>query len=198
MDNFQRTDDAAIGAVRHWLQTVVVGLGLCPFASQPLAEDRIRFAVTHARVPLDVLEALQAELDRLADTPAAQLETTLLIIPQGFEDFLDFNDLLDLVDALLERFGWEGEVQVASFHPHYQFADSEADDPANLSNRAPLPILHLLREASVERALNAWDGDPDEIPERNIRLLRELPPERRRALFPWLFAMDSSAARRGG
>lgn len=172
-------------AVRQWLERVVVGLNLCPFAAHPLREGRVRIVVSTARRELDLLTELQFELQHLENVTAATCETTLIAIPQLLETFADYNDFLDDVDRLLTEFGWDGDYQVASFHPDYQFADTRPDDAENLTNRSPVPILHLLREASVEAAITGLP-DPDEIPQRNIRRMRELSAEQRRSLFGWI------------
>lgn len=179
-------DEQIIDDVRQWLDEVVIGQQLCPFAAKPRDENRVRIALSHATDEEALLKDLQAELERLSDTPAAELETTLLAIPDLLEDFEDYNDFLDLVDMWLEQFGWEGEMQVASFHPHYQFADTEADDAGNLTNRSPWPLLHIIREESLEQALEHFP-DAEAIPERNIKRMRALSAEERQRLFPYLF-----------
>ncbi len=179
-------DEQIIDDVRQWLDEVVIGQQLCPFAAKPRDENRVRIALSHATDEEALLKDLQAELERLSDTPAAELETTLLAIPDLLEDFEDYNDFLDLVDMWLEQFGWEGEMQVASFHPHYQFADTEADDAGNLTNRSPWPLLHIIREESLEQVLEHYP-DAEAIPERNIARMRALSAEERQRLFPYLF-----------
>ena len=179
-------DDQIISDVEQWLDEVVIGLDLCPFAARPRREKRVRIAVSHATDDEALLNDLQAELERLSDTPAAELETTLLAIPNMLEDFADYNDFLDAVDLWVEQFGWEGDLQVASFHPQYQFADTEADDPGNLTNRSPWPLLHIIREESLEKAIEHYP-DVDAIPERNIARMKALGPEERMRLFPYLF-----------
>ena len=169
-------------AVRQWLDRVVIGLNLCPFAARPVRGGQVRIFISAATTELDLLTDLQLELARLDETPPAQLETTLIVVPGMLQDFLDYNDFLDQADELLQSFEWEGTYQVASFHPQYQFAGTEPGDAENLSNRSPYPLLHLLREDSVEAAVEAHP-DVDGIPEANIRRLRELTPEQRRALF---------------
>lgn len=168
--------------VRQWLESVVIGLNLCPFAGRPFREGRVRIRVCEARAEIDVLTELQLALTELDETPVERLETTLIAIPNLLGDFADYNDFLDQVDALLDEFEWSGQYQVASFHPQYQFADTHPDDISNFTNRSPVPLLHLLREDSVEAAI---DGHPDVdgIPRANIRRLRELGAEQRRALF---------------
>lgn len=179
-------DEQIIADVRSWVDEVVIGLDLCPFATRPRDEKRLRIAVSHAKTEEALLDDLQAELERLADTPAEELETTLLAIPDMLEDFADYNDFLDAVDLWLEQFGWEGELQVASFHPHYQFADTEPDDAGNLTNRSPWPLLHIIREDSLEKAI-AHYPDVEGIPERNITRMRALTAEEKERLFPYLF-----------
>ncbi len=169
-------------AVRQWLERVVIGLNLCPFAARPVLGGRVRVFVSAADSELELLTDLQLELARLDETPASELETTLVVAPRMLADFLDYNDFLDRADELLQSFEWDGTYQVASFHPQYQFEGTEPDDPENLSNRSPYPMLHLLREDSVEAAVEAHP-DVDGIPEANIRRLRGLTPEQRRELF---------------
>jgi len=177
--------DPIEAAIRQWLETIVIGLRLCPFAARPVHEGRLRVVVSAARTELELLTELQLELQRLEDHAPEVLETTLIVVPLMLAQFAEYNDFLDQVDELLERFEWSGDYQVASFHPHYQFAGTAADDAENLSNRAPYPLLHLLREDSVEAALDAHP-DPGQIPEDNIRRLRELNPLQRRQLFGYL------------
>ena len=169
-------------AVRQWLETIVIGLNLCPFAALPLRAGRVRIQVSDCRDELALLTELQLELTRLSETPATELETTIIAIPQMFTDFLDYNDFLEKVDDLLDHFEWSGEYQVASFHPQYQFAGTEVDDVENFTNRSPVPLLHILREDSVEAAIESH-ADIDSIPPANIRRLRELTPAQLRALF---------------
>jgi hypothetical protein len=165
--------DSIIQRTRCWLERAVIGLNLCPFARAPHLQQRIRFQVSDARDSEALLQELEKELNWLQATPPAQCETTLLIHPWVLPEFLDFNDFLDVADACLERLDLVGEVQIASFHPRYQFAGSDFDDVENCSNRSPYPILHLLREDSITRVVDAM-ADPDEIHARNGRTLREL------------------------
>ena len=166
--------------VRAWLEGAVLDLNLCPFAARPYADGRVRLVVSEATTPEQVLADLQEELLHLDRTPA--VETTLLVTPRALADFLDYNDFLDPVDALLEEHGGGGVYQVASFHPDYQFAGTDPGDAENYSNRAPYPILHVLREDSLERALAAYP-DAEAIPERNIATLNRLGGEHLRRLF---------------
>ena len=160
-----------IAITRRWLERAVIGLNLCPFAKAVYAKEQVRFVLSDATTPEALLAELGEELLRLRDTPAEQVDTTLLIHPQVLGDFLDYNDFLDDADALVEELALDGVLQVASFHPDYQFAGSAPDDIENFTNRAPYPILHLLREDSVARAVAAFP-DPDAIVERNIETLR--------------------------
>jgi hypothetical protein len=151
----------------------VIGLNLCPFAESPYRSDRVRFYVSEQRSAAGLLEELGAELSRLAQADPLQCETTLLIHPWVLTDFIEYNDFLEACDATVADLELEGELQVASFHPQYQFEGSQPDDIENYTNRSPYPTLHLLREASVERAVAAV-GDTDEIYLRNMRTLRAL------------------------
>ena len=167
-------DAAAVEAdVRRWLERAVIGLNLCPFAKAVYVKQQVRIVISDASTERALLEELGEELALLRDTPADEIDTTLLVHPQVLGDFLDYNDFLGDADALVEAMDLDGVLQVASFHPQYQFAGSEPDDADNLTNRAPYPILHLLREASIDRAVAAYP-DPDAIIERNIATVREL------------------------
>lgn len=166
-------NDEVIAATRNWLEKAVIGLNLCPFARAVYAGDRIRYVVSDAATPEVLLQVMAEELQVLATTEESKTETTLLIHPQVLGDFLDYNDFLEIADALVADMGYEGVLQVASFHPQYQFAGSEADDIDNCSNRSPYPTLHLLRESSVERAVAAHP-DTEQIYRDNIKTLRRL------------------------
>ena len=167
-------DPAQVEAgVRRWLERAVIGLNLCPFAKAVVVKQQVRIVISDASTERALLEELGEELALLRDTPADEIDTTLLVHPQVLGDFLDYNDFLGDADALVEAMDLDGVLQVASFHPQYQFAGSEPDDADNLTNRAPYPILHLLREASIDRAVTAYP-DPDAIIERNIATVREL------------------------
>lgn len=162
-----------IAATQRWLQRAVIGLNLCPFAKAVVAKQQVRFVLSDATTPEQLLQTLGEELALLRDTPAAEIDTTLIVHPQVLVDFLDYNDFLDLADGLVESMELDGVLQVASFHPDYQFAGSEPDDIANYTNRSPYPTLHLLREDSVARAVDAFP-DPDAIVDRNIETLTRL------------------------
>jgi len=172
----------AIEDTRRWLEAAVIGLNLCPFAKAVSGKGQIRWVLSEARDPEALLADLVRELRFLASADTEAVETTLLVHPNVLGDFLDFNDFLDLADAALEELGLEGTLQVASFHPQYQFAGSECGDIANHTNRSPHPTLHLLREASIERAV-ASVPDAAGIYERNIETLRRLGHAGWQALF---------------
>jgi hypothetical protein len=165
--------DEVAAATRAWLEKTVIGLNLCPFAKAVHVGNQIRYAVSDAQNPEALLTDLVRELQALAAAEPAEVETTLLIHPRVLSDFLDYNDFLDIADAAVEELGLTGTIQVASFHPQYRFADTEPDAIENYSNRSPYPLLHLLREQSVERAVAA-SPDAGRIPERNIETLRRL------------------------
>ena len=169
-----------IQATRHWVERVVVGLNLCPFAGRELVNDRIRFTVSNAQSEEHLLLELHDELRFLLEDNS--IETTLLIIPEMLNEFYAFNDFLELVDGLILQMQLEGIFQVATFHPDYQFDGTEADEVENFTNRSPHPILHLLREASVQRAIQSHP-DIDSVPIRNQRLMHELGSEHMRALL---------------
>ncbi len=174
VDNQKMTaDDTIIAATRNWLVQAVIGLNLCPFARAVYAGERIRYVVSGATTPAALLEALAEELRTLAAADEAVTETTLLIHPRVLGDFLDYNDFLGLAEALVEDLGLDGVLLVASFHPQYQFADTEPDDVSNCSNRSPYPTLHLLRESSIERAVMTHP-DTGQIYKNNIETLRRL------------------------
>ena len=174
--------EEAIAATKRWLERAVIGLNLCPFAKAPYVKGRVRIRLSHAQDEETLLLDLCEELQRLAASDENEVETTLLVHPQALNDFLDFNDFLDVADHALEQMNLAGELQVASFHPDYQFADTTPDDPANRSNRSPYPTLHLLRESSIERAVQSG-FDTDGIYENNIARLRELGDAGWRALW---------------
>ncbi len=167
--------DAVIAETRAWVARAVVGLNLCPFAKAPLVKGQIGFVVCGASDTSALLAALCEQMRALADADPAQLETTLLIHPNVLGDFDAYNDFLDVADAALEQRGHAGVLQIASFHPHYRFAGTAANDLGNATNRSPYPTLHLLREASVERAVAAFP-EAETIYETNLRTLESLGP----------------------
>jgi hypothetical protein len=162
-----------LAATEHWLTRAVIGLNLCPFAKAVHVKQQIRYVVSTADNFADVVTELDQELRLLADAKAQEIDTTLLIVPHALADFSDYNDCLHLAQRLLQSLRLEGVLQIASFHPDYQFAGNQADDIENYTNRAPYPILHLLREASIDRAVKAFP-DAAGIYERNEATLREL------------------------
>lgn len=176
------SDEAVIAATRDWLEKAVIGLNLCPFAKAVHVKRQIRYVVSHAGSEEALLEDLLHELQLLAAADPGDIETTLLIHPRVLDDFLDYNDFLDIADAAVEELELDGVLQVASFHPAYQFADSEPDDMGNFSNRSPYPTLHLLREDSVDKAVAAFP-EAGRIYETNIGTLRKLGPEGWKALW---------------
>lgn len=165
--------EEAEAAIRRWLERAVIGLNLCPFAKSAYVRNQVRIVISDADNIDDLRAELGEEMLRLRDTPPAQIDTTLLVHPQVLGDFLDYNDFLDDADALLQALELDGVLQVASFHPDYQFAGTEFDDAGNNTNRAPHPVLHLLREDSIDRAVAAYP-EPDAIIERNIATMEKL------------------------
>ena len=167
------TEEQVLEKTKHWLEAAVIGLNLCPFAKAVYVKNQVRLVVSKARHADDFLEELDRELDLLVATPASEIDTTLLIVPTLFEDFLDFNDFLEVADGVVDEHELEGVVQLASFHPQFQFDGTEPEDISNYTNRAPFAILHLLRESSVERAVEAFP-QADAIFEVNIATLEKL------------------------
>jgi hypothetical protein len=174
--------EAVVAATRTWIERAVIGLQLCPFASGPYLNDRVRYCVSTQHSSVGLREELIRELQLLQDTDPVICETTLLIHPHALTNFLDYNDFLDECDAVLVELGLDGELQIASFHPQYQFAGTRAEDIENYTNRSPYPMLHLLREASVARAVATFPG-VDRIGEKNIETLRRLGHEGWRQLW---------------
>lgn len=174
-------DAQIIHATQRWLERVVIGLGLCPFARAPFVQQRVRFRVSHAQTEDELLDDLREELVTLQAADADVCETTLLIHPQVLDDFLDYNDFLDVADAAVDALGLQGELQIASFHPHYRFAGNADDAVENCTNRSPYPILHLLRESSIAHAVESI-ADTGDITRRNIETLRKLGIDGWRAL----------------
>jgi uncharacterized protein len=160
-------------ATKHWLEIAVIGLNLCPFAKAVHVKDQVRYVVSDATNIDALAEDLVTELEFLAEANPEKIDTTLLICPHVLSDFLDFNDFLGVADEIIEELELEGILQVAPFHPQFQFEDTETDDITNYTNRSPYPILHLLREDSVTRAVEAFP-DELEIAENNIKTLRKL------------------------
>ncbi len=160
---------------RAWVDRAVIGLNLCPFAKAPQIKGLVRYVVSQATDPAALLTDLIAELERLAEAPPERIETTLLVHPLVLQDFMDFNGFLEIAEDTVAELQLDGEIQVASFHPDYQFADAAPDDIGNATNRAPYPTLHLIREASIDKAVAAFP-EAEAIYETNIATLERLGP----------------------
>lgn len=165
------SDTNAIKQTEQWIETIVIGLNFCPFAKREIRRNAVRYVLTESSEIADVLAQLMDECAFLDNNP--DTETTLIILPTGFDDFMDYLDLTELADNLLTEQDYEGVYQVASFHPDYCFADADSDDAANYTNRSPYPMLHLLREASLDTAIDNFP-DIDSIPETNMQKARSL------------------------
>jgi hypothetical protein len=175
---------SALDDTRRWLERAVIGLNLCPFAKAVHGKAQIRWVLSRARTPEGLLRVLLQELQHLAAADPTQVDTTLIVHPQVLQDFRDFNRFLGVAEAALAELGLEGVIQIASFHPQYRFAGTRASDITNATNRSPHPTLHLLREASISRAVAAFP-DAEAIFGRNIETLRALGPAGwRRLLAP--------------
>ena len=182
----------ACEAVQTWVAEVVIGLNFCPFAHREVEKQSIRYCESRAHTIEQALTDLaQAMQELLADDG---VETTLLVLSEGFTEFTDYLDLLDYVAVTLREFQLEGVLQVASFHPHYQFADTDENDVSNYTNRAPFPVLHILREASLEKVLARYP-QPEQIPERNMRVAAQQGSAYFAALLKRLQHRASSVAR---
>ncbi|HEU4853353.1 MAG TPA: DUF1415 domain-containing protein [Telluria sp.] len=171
--NLNASDDEIIAAMQKWLEKAVIGLNLCPFAKAVHVKKQVRYVVSSADTPEALLGQLMDELQYLSDTDPEQVDTTLLIHPFVLQDFADYNEFLDVCDAAVEDMQLAGEIQVASFHPDYQFADTDPNDISNYTNRAPYPTLHLLREESIDRAVEAFP-EAEAIFEKNIETMEQL------------------------
>ena len=169
------SSEAVIAATQRWVERAVIGLNLCPFAKGVQTKGQVHYVVSHADDAPSLLIDLKQQLQDLHNSDPAQRDTTLLIAPLAFPDFLDFNDFLDRADRLLRKMRLDSDYQIASFHPQFQFADAEVDDISHYTNRAPYPILHLLREQSIDRAVEAFP-DAALIFEKNMETLRALGP----------------------
>ncbi len=167
------TEAEVVARTQAWVDQVVIGLNLCPFAKAVVAKRQVRYVVCMDSDPEQVLKLLQTELQHLVDTDSEVLDTTLLIAPNVLPDFLAFNEFLFDCDSVLQSMGLEGVLQIADFHPRYQFAGTEPDDMGNFTNRSPYPTLHLLREDSIDKAVAAFP-DASQIYERNVKVLEAL------------------------
>jgi len=170
------TEAEVVARTQAWVDQVVIGLNLCPFAKAVVAKRQVRYVVCMDSDPEQVLKLLQTELQHLVDTDSEVLDTTLLIAPNVLPDFLAFNEFLFDCDSVLQSMGLEGVLQIADFHPRYQFAGTEPDDMGNFTNRSPYPTLHLLREDSIDKAVAAFP-DASQIYERNVKVLEALGKE---------------------
>jgi hypothetical protein len=169
-------EEEVVTRTQAWVDQAVIGLNLCPFAKAVVAKRQMRYAVCMDSDPEQVLKLLQTELQHLVDTDPEVLDTTLLIAPNVLPDFLAFNEFLFDCDSVLQSLGLEGVLQIADFHPRYQFAGTEPDDMGNFTNRSPYPTLHLLREDSIDKAVAAFP-DASQIYERNVQVLEALGKE---------------------
>jgi len=176
------SSETVIARTRCWIERVVIEFNLCPFARKPYEGEQVRYVVSEATDTEQLLHDLQQELEHLRATDPAEVETTVLIHPWVLQDFLDYNDFLDVVDALLEQGGYADEFQVASLHPDYQFAGTRPDDAENYTNRSPYPVLHLLRVEGVAKIIASY-ANPERIPERNIAQMEKQGAERMRTLL---------------
>ena len=167
------TEPDYLADTRRWLDRAVIGLNLCPFAKAVVAKEQVRFVLSDATTPEALLAELGEELALLRDTDPATTDTTLIVHPFVLQDFLDYNDFLDRAEDALDAHGYAGTLQIASFHPNYQFAGTAPDDPGNATNRSPYPTLHLLREEGVARAAEAFP-EAEAIYERNIETMERL------------------------
>ena len=172
-DKSDPRDTLVLEDTRRWVQRAVIGLNLCPFAKSVEVKQQVRYVVSHASGTKPLLADLKRELLALVAADPAALDTTLLVVPDGFAEFLDFNAMLERADKLLVDLDLDGVLQIASLHPQYQFADTEPDDITNFTNRAPYPTLHLLREESVDRAVAAFPN-AETIFETNMQTMQDL------------------------
>ncbi|EGQ7781721.1 TPA: DUF1415 domain-containing protein [Vibrio parahaemolyticus] len=186
----QETPNTDINAIRQqveqWLNDVVIGLNLCPFAAKPQRNKQIKIFVSEATQEEALLEDILLQLIELSTTEPEKLETTLVVVPNMLQDFWDYNFCIDWVEGLIKQQDWEGIFQVATFHPDYCFGGAAPEDDENLTNRSPYPIFHLIREESMEKVLKHYP-DPESIPDTNIARVSALSEEERKKLFPYLF-----------
>jgi len=180
----------AVHAVRRWVEQLVIGERLCPFASRPMAAGTVRFVCSRASTPDDAYRDLLAEVETLLGVDDSVVETTLLVVPDALADFDDYLEVLAAGEDALQELGLDSELQIASFHPDYLFEGEPADDASHYTNRSPYPLFHLLRQASLNRVLENWPGDPAEIPRRNRERMRELGVDYLRGLSDELVARN--------
>ncbi|HAV1412684.1 DUF1415 domain-containing protein [Vibrio parahaemolyticus] len=186
----QETPNTDINAITQqvdqWLNDVVIGLNLCPFAAKPQRNKQIKIFVSKATQEEELLEDILLQLIELSTTEPEKLETTLVVVPNMLQDFWDYNFCIDWVEGLIKQQDWEGIFQVATFHPDYCFGGAAPEGDENLTNRSPYPIFHLIREESMEKVLKHYP-DPESIPDTNIARVSALSEEERKKLFPYLF-----------
>ncbi|TOF41251.1 hypothetical protein CGJ21_08700 [Vibrio parahaemolyticus] len=186
----QETPNTDINAITQqvdqWLNDVVIGLNLCPFAAKPQRNKQIKIFVSEATQEEALLEDILLQLIELSTTEPEKLETTLVVVPNMLQDFWDYNFCIDWVEGLIKQQDWEGIFRVATFHPDYCFGGAAPEDDENLTNRSPYPIFHLIREESMEKVLKHYP-DPESIPDTNIARVSALSEEERKKLFPYLF-----------
>ncbi|EGQ8122883.1 DUF1415 domain-containing protein [Vibrio parahaemolyticus] len=186
----QETPNTDINAITQqvdqWLNDVVIGLNLCPFAAKPQRNKQIKIFVSEATQEEALLEDILLQLIELSTTEPEKLETTLVVVPNMLQDFWDYNFCIDWVEGLIKQQDWEGIFQVATFHPDYCFGGAAPEDDENLTNRSPYPIFHLIREESMEKVLKHYPA-PESIPDTNIARVSALSEEERKKLFPYLF-----------
>ena len=175
----QPTDEQVIAATRRWVEEIVVGLNLCPFAHQPFNQDKISYRLTRATEPEKVYTNLLQALEEFLHADPRQEATGLFICPDALADFNEYNNFLQLTDSIIEQADLQGWIQIASFHPDYRFDGVAPDDPGNYTNRSPYPMFHFIREEELAQALESYPN-PEGIPERNIALLRKLGAEEMR------------------
>lgn len=181
--SLKSSPENAEALTQAWVDAMVVGMNLCPFAAPVVKQATIHYAIEMGDKDDAVIQAFLAELDRIQASEEDELATTLLVTPNALPDFEQYLDMLDILQGLLDRSGLGGVFQLASFHPNYQFAGVEPDDITNWTNRSPFPSFHLIREGMMSRVLMSY-GDPDEIPERNMAMMRELGREGLIERFP--------------
>ena len=172
--------------VGDWLNDVVIGLNLCPFAAKPMRNRQIKTFVSHAETEETLLQDILEQLLELESTSSEKIDTTLVVVPNMLSDFYDYNLFIDWIEALLRQQNWQGIFQLATFHPNYCFGGTEPEDAENLTNRSPYPIFHLLREDSMEKVLKHYP-DPESIPDKNIERVESLSESEKQQLFPYLY-----------
>ncbi|WP_428775906.1 DUF1415 domain-containing protein [Vibrio sp.] len=172
--------------VDQWLNDVVIGLNLCPFAAKPQRNQQIKIFVSQASDEQSLLEEMLQQLLELEQSQPEQLETTLVVVPDMLSDFDHYNQFIDWAEALIDQNGWQGTFQLATFHPNYCFYGAAPEDAENLTNRSPYPIFHLIREESMEKVLQHYPN-PEAIPDNNIARVSALTESERCQLFPYLF-----------